>query len=233
MSVIGGTSGMRDRRAQWTIGLVMLLLGFLAIVQLRAQGGGSSLASLTSQDLTSLIANLNQRNDQLSSEVAALDAQLEDLQLARARGRTSIGDLEAELRTLRLLAGLDPVQGRGVVVSCSGPISAAAVGDLLNDLRAAGAEALAVEDVRVVAGTVVAGPDGALSVENDALPASFEISAIGNPVNLSAALTRVGGVVSRIKVATPDVDITVAPADSLTLPATTRDLQPVDAKPHV
>lgn len=224
---------MRSPRAQWTLAFVALLLGFLAIVQLRAQASGAGLQNLSAQDLTTLIANVNQRNGQLSAEVVSLQSQLSQLQAARAQGQSAVGGLQRDLDRIRRWSGLDPVAGPGVVVQCSGPIAADAVNDLLNDLRLAGAEALAVEGTRVVAGTVVAGPAGKLSVENEPLAQSFRVSAIGNPVNLTAALTRVGGIVSRIQVATPDAQIAVTPSDRLTLPATDRSLAPTDARPHL
>lgn len=224
---------MRSRRAQWTIGFVALVLGFLAIVQLRAQAGGVGLANLSSQDLTTLIASLNQRNTQLASEVGTLEAQARSLQQARAQGVSAMGGLRDDLDRIRLWAGLDPVTGRGVVVECAGPISANATNDLLNELRIAGAEALAVDSVRVVAATVVAGPPGALSVENVPLTSPFRVYAIGNSINLTASLTRVGGVVSQLQVTSPDVQLTVTPEDSLVLPATDRSLLPVDGKPRL
>jgi uncharacterized protein YlxW (UPF0749 family) len=224
---------MRSRRAQWTIGFVALVLGFLAIVQLRAQAGGVGLANLSAQDLTTLIASLNQRNTQLASEVSTLEAQARSLQQARAQGVSAMGGLRDDLDRIRLWAGLDPVTGRGVIVECAGPISANAANDLLNELRIAGAEALAVNSVRVVAATVVAGPPGALSVENVPLTSPFRVYAIGNSINLTASLTRVGGIVSQLQVTSPDVQLTVSPEDSLVLPATDRSLLPVDGKPRL
>ncbi len=227
------TTGMRSRRAQLSIGFVALVLGFLSIVQLRAQAGGTGLANLSSQDLTTLIANLNQRNAQLSTEVSTLQAQARDLQAARTLGVSAIGGLQNDLQGLRLWAGLDPVQGRGVAVDCSGPMTAGDANDLLNELRLAGAEALAIDQVRVVASTVVAGPAGGLSVENVPLGATFRVSAVGNPVNLTAALTRIGGIVSRLQVTSPGVQLVVTPENSLTLPATDRSLVPADAQPRL
>jgi uncharacterized protein YlxW (UPF0749 family) len=224
---------MRSRRAQLTLGLVALVLGFLSIVQLQAQAGGAGLANLSAQDLTTLIANLNQRNVQLSSEVATLQAQARDLQEAHALGISAVGGLRADLANIRLWAGLDPVTGRGVVVECSGPMSAQATNDLLNELRLAGAEALAINNVRVVTGTVVAGPPGGLSVENVALHSPFRVSEIGSSVNLTAALTRIGGIISRLQVTSPNVQLAVTPENSLILPATDRSLIPADAQPHL
>jgi uncharacterized protein YlxW (UPF0749 family) len=107
------------------------------------------------------------------------------------------------------------------------------VNDVFNELRAAGAEAIAVNGVRVVPGTVVAGAPGVLSVENEALPATVTIDAVGNPTNLTGSLVRPSGIVGRIQAAQPGVAIEVEPMDALQLPATERSLQPADGRPRV
>lgn len=224
---------MRTPRGRLALTGVLLVLGLLLIVQLRAQTAGSGFEQLSSQDLTTLIANLNLRNDQLRAEVAGLEAQLRALNEDSARGETSVGDLERDLRRLRLWSGLDPVRGRGIRVRFRGPVTADAINDVLNELRSAGAEAVAVESVRVVPGTVVGGGPGALSVENVALPGTVAVDAIGDPTNLAASLVRPSGIVARIQAAQPGVAVEVEPRDMLVLPATVRSLQPADGRPRV
>ncbi len=90
-----------------------------------------------------------------------------------------------------------------------------------------------MEDVRVVAGTVVAGPPGALSVDNTALGDPFEISALGNPATLTGSLTRAGGIVAQLAATYPEAQITVVPVDLLLIPATTRDLTPAHGTPQL
>ena len=108
----------------------------------------------------------------------------------------------------------------------SGAISGVGVQDLLNELHNAGAEALAVADVRVVAGTVVDGNAGALSVENAPLGDTFEISALGNPATLTGSLTRAGGIVAQLAATYPDAQVTVMPVDVVEIPAATAGPRP-------
>ena len=75
-----------------------------------------------------------------------------------------------------------------------------------------------MDDVRVVSGSVVAGPPGAISIEDTALGDPFEIDAIGNAATLTGSLTRAGGIVARLKATFPEVEITVTPVDRLELP---------------
>jgi uncharacterized protein YlxW (UPF0749 family) len=225
---------VKRARAAALMTAVTFLLGFMFVVQLRAQDAAGGLEHLSAQDLTQLIANLNVSNGQLRAEAESLEARLRSIRDASANGQVNVGQLQDDLRRLRLWGGLDPARGSGVEVRISGPITARALNDLLDELRLAGAEALAVEGVRVVPGTVVDASVDGLSVDDIPLPARFSIRAIGSSAALQAILERSGGIISRIVVAQPDVVIDVAASDApLDLPAVTRSLIPPDGKPRV
>jgi uncharacterized protein YlxW (UPF0749 family) len=223
---------MRQPRARLAVLAVTLLLGFLVVVQAQAQRAGSALEAQSPQDLTLLIANLSTRNDSLRADLADLQRRLDAMTAARARGETWIGQLRGDLGRIRLWAGVDPATGPGVRIVVTGPVAAVAVSDLLNELWNVGAEAIAVEDVRVVAGTVVAGPRGGLSIENTALGPRIEIAAIGNSGALTGALTRVGGIVSQLQATQEGISIEITPLDMVELPATERTLAPVLGRPR-
>jgi uncharacterized protein YlxW (UPF0749 family) len=223
---------MRRPRSQIALAAIALLLGFLLVVQVRAQQAGSGLEAQSSQDLTLLIANLSTRNDSLRAEAADLQRQLDSMAAARSRGETSIGQLRGDLERIRLWAGLEPAAGPGVRISVVGRVGATAVADIVNELRNVGAEAIAVDDVRVAPGTVVAGPPGALSIDNTALGERITIAAIGNPQALTGALTRAGGIAAQVQATYEEVAVEVTPVDALELPATDRTLVPVLGQPR-
>jgi uncharacterized protein YlxW (UPF0749 family) len=219
--------------SQLTIAIVALFLGLLVVVQLRSQVGAAGLAQLSSQDLTVLVANLNARNDQLRREVSSLERELGTLNQNRARGEVSVDEIRAELGRIRAYAGLDAVGGSGVTISVSGPIDGSGVEELINELRNAGAEAIAVGGVRVVTGVVVTGASGGAAVDGRPLGNAFELTAIGAPDKLTGSLTRSGGVIAQLAATEPDVVVTVTPVDRIELPATTRDLVPAHGHPRL
>jgi uncharacterized protein YlxW (UPF0749 family) len=220
-------------RNQLTISAVALALGFFVVLQLRVQQSTPGLNALSAQDLTILVANLNTRNDQLRTEIARLDGELAALNGAQDRGETSVDQIRRDLGRLRGWAGLEPVSGPGVTITISGRIEGAGVEDLLNELHNAGAEAIAVDDVRVVPGSIVAGPENGLSIENTALDDPFEVRAIGSPETLTGSLTRIGGVIAQLSATYPLVELTVTPVERLELPATERDLVPRNGRPRL
>jgi uncharacterized protein YlxW (UPF0749 family) len=223
----------RSLRDQLTIAAVAGILGLLVIGQLRGQAAVPGLSNLSAQDLTLLIANLNARNDQLRNEVAGLEQQTSTLQSARSNGQTTVDQLEGDLARIQAWSGAIGLTGPGISISVQGSIGGDGVEELLNELRNAGAEAIAVGDVRVVPGVVVAGAPGALSVENTALADVFEIRAIGSPEILVGTLTRAGGIIAQIQATYPNARISVTPLESVAIPPTTRDLIPSDGQPRL
>ncbi len=222
---------MRGRRAQITVAVVAVALGFFLVVQYRSQSGGQQLANLSAQDLTTLVGNLESRNAQLRAQAAELDRELSELRQGEARGSSAASKIVEDTARVRAWAGLDGIEGPGVLVTIDGEISGQGVQDVINELWSAGAEAQAVEEVRLVAGVVIAGEPGAVSVENQLLTTPFEIRAIGRSDTLTGTLTRVGGVLAQLGVTDPGATVTVTPVDRLLVPPTTRDLRPRDATP--
>lgn len=213
--------------------VLALALGFLVVVQLRSQASAGGLENLSATDLTTLIANLNTQNQQLASEKATLQGRLADLGAAGTQHNRLVASIQDELSRVRRWAGLEPVTGRGVQITVNGPIGATALNDLLDELRAAGAEALGIEDIRVTQSDVAADlPDG-LGVEDITLGTRVTILAVGNPPVLTASLTRPGGIIGQIQASQPDISIAVEPLDSITLPATRHPLGPGVGQPRL
>ncbi len=224
---------MRNPRSQIAIAAVALLLGFLIVAQIRGQTVGTGLENRSAQDLTLLVANLNTRNDQLRGEVADLGRQLDSITAAQARGDTSAGQLRDDLVRTRIWSSLDAAEGPGIQVVLRGPVTATVLQDLFNELRNAGAEAIAVGGVRLVPATVAGGSPGSLSVENTLLSDPLKVLAIGNAATMTGTLTRAGGLVAQELATNPGLGIEVTPADLLDVPATTRDLVPHVAQPRL
>lgn len=224
---------MRRRGSQITIAAVTLVLGLLAVTQFRTQATGAAFAGLSSQDLTVLVANLNDRNDQLRAEITTLERELQILGQNEQRGEASVDELRADLRRVRLYAGADPAMGPGVSILVTGPVDGDGIGDLINELRNAGAEAMAIADTRIVPGVVATGPPGSVAVGAVALGSPFTIVAIGAPDKLTGSLTRSGGIIAQLAATQPDVAVEVTPLDHIRVPATDRTLVPSHGHPRL
>jgi uncharacterized protein YlxW (UPF0749 family) len=224
---------MHRWRNRLSITAVAFVLGLLVVVQLRSQQAGPGLAGLSAQELTLLVANLSTRNDQLRAEVGTLERELAAIATNQSRGQDSVEQLRTELARIRAWTGLEPVYGPGVTITVDGPLDGPAIEDLLNELRNAGAEALAVGEVRIVPGIVAVGAPGEVLVGGATLDDPFEVRAIGSPQALTGSLTRVGGVIAVLGATHPEALLTVTPVERLELPATTRTMVPSHGQPRL
>jgi uncharacterized protein YlxW (UPF0749 family) len=217
---------MRMRSAQLAMTAVLFVLGVLAVAQFNGQGADQGLSALSVSELTELVANVTTRNNQLRDEIATLERQRESIAGAVERGDTSSAQIRSDLNRVLGWSGVLPVTGAGIRVTVSGPIPGDAVEILLNELRNAGCEALAIGGIRVVPGVVATGPAGAVAVRGVPLSDPLELTAVGQPQVLAGSLGRAGGPIAQLTARFPDVVIDVVAVDLVTIPATDRDLTP-------
>ncbi len=152
-----------------------------------------------------------------------------------------------QLNQAQFLAGMTSVQGPGVIVTLTdsnkpfpGGLPALLMppniihdGDInlvVNELKAAGAEAVAVNDQRLVATSSIRCVGPVVNVNNVSQAPPFVIKAIGDPKTLVAAMTLPGGVGTQLKAFDPAM-FTVQQAATLTLPAYSGGNTPRYAKP--
>ena len=95
-------------------------------------------------------------------------------------------------------------------------LDAATMYKLIEELRNAGAEVMAINSVRVVTKTYVSDTDDGLECDGVALRAPYRILAIGDPQNLQNAVNIAGGVGSSLKVKY-GATVSVTSSDSITI----------------
>ncbi|MFD5800773.1 DUF881 domain-containing protein [Streptomyces sp. NPDC127020] len=211
--VQGGPSG-RDRllkglwpprltRAQLIVALLLFGLGFGLAVQVASNSeSDGALRGARQEDLVRILDELDDRTQRLEDEKQGLEKQRDELenssdQAEEARKQT----LEKE-RQLGILAGTVAAQGPGITVTVQdtkGAVEADMLLDAIQELRAAGAEAIQVNGVRVVAGTYLADSDKSVSVDGNKINAPYRFQVIGKPQDLEPALNIPGGVVQTLE----------------------------------
>lgn len=224
---------MRRSSSRLAVGVVLFVLGFLVVVQLRSQTADEALSGLSVQDLTELVANVTARNNQLRAEIRTLEGQRNAVETAVERGDTLATQTRADLARIQGWAGQLGVTGAGVRVTVRGPVPDEALRLLVNELRNAGSEAIAIGDTRVVPGVVAVGPAGEVTLSGIRLEDPVEIVAIGQPQTLAGSLTRAGGLIAQLAARFPEVAIAVTAMDRVSVPPTDRDLGPVHGQPRL
>jgi uncharacterized protein YlxW (UPF0749 family) len=204
------------------IAVVALAVGFLVAVQAAGSGDRplSRLAAERPEDLTRILADLNDEADQLARETAELRVKLARYQGSARSDELAIRDARKALADLRVLTGTVAVEGPGVVVRVEddgGRVGWEVLLDIVQELRDAGAEAIAVNGRRVVASTWLGPAEGGAVVDGTRIEAPYELEAIGPSGVIAEALDIPGGPLSVLS-ALPGVSAEVREVEGLLLP---------------
>ena len=198
------------RRGGWLIALVCVLIGFMVAVQFRtAQDAKGSLSQQRIEEISDRLLQTEHERDELSEE-------LHKMQTAVAST-----DNQQDKDLLRYRAALVPLEGEGVIVRMDDSTKPAKAGEnpnlyvihdddllrVVNELRAAGAEAIAINGQRLTGTSEIRCAGPTLSVNNVRSSAPFEIRAIGDKKSLENALRMRGGVAETLGVWGIQLDI--------------------------
>jgi len=211
--------------------VTMAALGFVIIAQTRAGRELSSQVPVPTRNVYALATLLREEREarqSLEAQVTTLRRQLETYERRTTEGRSLSEAMGKELETLRIALGLKAMRGPGVVVRLADPktqpkgtnpvvVSYQDIVAVVNELWAAGAEAIAVNGQRLTATTGLSQVGGTVVINLQRLTGPFDIVALGDPATLEGALNIRGGLVEGLRAL--GLTITITRRDSLTVPA--------------
>lgn len=235
---------MRPRLPQVLMAATLLLMGFLVAAQVKAGRALTSQVDIPTRNvyaLATLLKSERAAHQSLEAEVGELRARLEQYEHAAAQGSRLTEAMGKELESLRIAAGLKAMRGPGVTVRVEDPKTQPKGGTnpivvtyqdlvaVINELWAAGAEAVALNGQRLTATTGMSQVGGTVVVNLQRLNAPFVVFAIGDPATMEGALNIRGGLVESLRAL--GLVISVRRNDTLTVPAFKGTLNFEFAKP--
>jgi len=221
--------GPRVRRWQWILAVFLLAVGFVGALQFRAGRAirkGFALPTVRVRELAVLVRQQQEALAALQTEVEVLRGKLSEYEGAAAQGRVSADTLAREVDAYRLVLGLTAVRGPGVLIDVAEgnlpagviapSVQATDIAGLVNELWAAGAEAVAVNGRRIFATTGFRQDGRGIVAGIVRLSPPFRIEAIGDPEALKTALGLRGGFVDGLR--SVGVDVEIVEQSALRLP---------------
>ena len=186
-----------DLQGKVLIAIVFMVLGFMLSVQYKVTVQQRTIRMDRVEDLSERLKAMETDNKHLLQEINEL----------RKKGADRAKDHGQE--RLQLLAGTTAVEGAGIEVVLDDSAIPKKANEnpnlyiihdedllrVLNELRAAGAEAISLNDQRIVAMSEVRCAGPTVSVNNIRSAPPYVIKAIGAPKTLTSALRLRGGVV--------------------------------------
>lgn len=193
----------RVSRAQLIVALLLSGLGFGLAVQVASNSdSGSALRGARQEDLVRILDELDSRTQRLEDEKQGLEDQRTELENSSDQAEEARKQTVEREKQLGILAGTVAAQGPGINLTINdtkGTVEADMLLDAIQELRAAGAEAIQVNGVRVVASTYLTDSDKGVSVDGNKITQPYRFKVIGKSQDLEPALNIPGGVVQTLE----------------------------------
>ena len=211
---------MRFEKGRLSIACVCMVLCFMLAIQFR-----------TTQDIKDSkplqrVEVLTERLQKLENENQSLQDELNDI-------RNSSGEEHSQkmAQDIVLLSGSTAVEGTGIIITIDDSYQKSTAGEdmnlylvhdedllkVINELRAAGAEAISINGQRLTATSEIRCAGPTVSVNNVRSAPHFEIRAIGSIHDLENAINMRGGVADTLKVW--GINMTLQSSNNVWIPA--------------
>lgn len=234
MGVVTRRPAVSFFRWQTALALVLAIAAFLVVTQIRNElliRRHLGVPSLRLEEVAVTFRRQERQRAGLERELGRLRDRLQTYAHAAAQSEAELTALQRQLHELELHSGLRPLVGPGVVVDLDDSPRPLRPGEtpnevilhnydivaIVNELWAAGAEAVAINGQRMIPTTPIRSVATTMMVNTKRIAPPIRIQAIGDPAQLAAYLQRPESYLGLLKAfAFP---ASVARADRIVIPA--------------
>ena len=210
---------MQKKKIAISLGILTMLFTAGMIIQFKTIKAANLdvTIQLTDRNLKKYVLQWNEKYQVSMKKLKETDEQLEDLKKKVASLHTN-ETIQEKIDKYEVFLGMTDVKGQGVIVSVSdndgyngqsnsfASINASnyLVHDgnlvaIVNELKAAGAEAISINDKRITESTAITCAGNVIQVNGEKVGSPFIIKAIGQKDLLYGEITKKGGTINKLK----------------------------------
>lgn len=195
------------------IGIALFFLSMLLTAQMKTISKSEEVIAGKREDqLADDLVTLQRKYNELKEQSEQNQKVVEEYQNNSSTNNTLISSMTDQINQLSMLAGTTDLKGEGIVMTLTDGTkvtdpslrSDSLVHDsdiltVVNELKAAGAEAISVNGQRIIATSAIRCVGPVIQVNYQKVAAPFEIKAIGNAQYLESAMNIKSGVADMLK----------------------------------
>ncbi|WP_110205384.1 DUF881 domain-containing protein [Nocardioides daejeonensis] len=193
----------KPTRANVIIAIALAGVGFAAMTQVQSNERDDKYTGLRQDDLVRVLDGLSTNTQRAEREIDQLRSTQEKLRSSSSQRQAALEQARKDAQIYGILAGLVGAQGPGIRITIddqAGEVRASLLLDTIQELRAAGAEAIEFNDsIRFIAQSSVAENSQGITVDGVLLTNPYVIDVIGEPRTLSDALVFPDGPTERVE----------------------------------
>lgn len=218
---------MKNYKFQMSLALVCIVLGVMLSIQFKTvKTGIGPVSENRARELASQLKNVKEDRDNLLTIKNDLEKKIREYEQQASTGSVSAKLLKTELDNARIIAGLEDVEGPGILITLDDLMFGETVGFplishdrmllLVNELNAAGAEAISINDQRIISSTEIRQAGTHININTVEFAPPFKFKAIGDPKTLEGAIMMRGGIIEDIQ--NSEIAVTVTQEQKITIP---------------
>ena len=212
---------MKNKNAYIAIGIVCIVLATAITVQVRTMKGENSAVAqdFANSELKDSLLEWKEKSDSAEIDLEKSVKKLEELRQTSTANGNSSEEKQNELKMYNQILGLTDVTGEGIIMTVKDSMQTTSAIDmnnliihdsdlrsLVNELSNAGAEAISINDERIVSTTAITCAGNVILINGNKVGSPFIINAIGNQESLYGAITRAGGYTYGLRARSIQVD---------------------------
>jgi len=202
---------MKNIKYQIAVAIVCLVLGIMVSIQFRTvKQGVGPVSEYRARELAAQLKKVREENVKLQNVKNDYESKIKEFEDTASQGSLYAKILKEELDQARILAGIEDVEGPGITVvvddlkfseKVNYPlISYSMLLELLNELNAAGAEAVSINEQRIISTSEIRQIGGIhININTVSFAPPFVFKAIGDPKTLEAALRLREGIAEKLE----------------------------------
>ncbi|MFH1533518.1 MAG: DUF881 domain-containing protein [Nitrospirota bacterium] len=188
--------------------IVAMILGILIVAQIRSFAGINSLFIRDTQsNIFQEIMILKDKNEDLRSEIDELDTTLQQLK----NQNSALEAINEEIEKYKKITGDFSIFGPGIRLTINAELTTPWVIDLVNEFFNTGVQAVSINGVRLTNKSVGFDtlPQGQILLNGSIVYSPFVFDVIGESSLTVDVLELPGGIMDRLEVAFPDMEVDV------------------------
>ena len=197
-----------------TLGIVCFVLFFVIFIQFRTieKTDISGIEQMQEEQLKEALSQWKTKYEEVSSKLEDTSSKIKEYEEKKKSNQEATELVEKELETANMILGKTDVQGEGIEITIKDPeetdvegnqiklVEAEDLMQAVNELKRAGAEAISINDQRVVNMTDIANLGTRYIIVNSwQISSPYTIKAIGDRSHLESALSIKNGYVDQMK----------------------------------
>jgi len=195
----------KNMKFQLSIAFVCFALGFMLFVQFKTiKQSVGPVSEYRARELATVVKKLTDEKQALLKIKSDYESKIGEYENTAANSSSTSKVLKEELDKARILAGLTDVEGPGVTITIDDLgigaqnnyplINHEMLLRVINELNAAGAEAISINKQRMISETEIRQAGIWININTVKFAPPFSIKVIGDPKQLEAALLLRGGI---------------------------------------